>query len=182
MVEGLFFIILLIRYLEIGGIAFSIAQPEKRIWPPPKKQSWQFYTTWFLFYSGVVVTVILALMTWNTWIFSGEIRFFFGVPLMLLGGAFVSWSIVTLGIENTHGTKDGFIENGPYQFTRNPQYLGDIVLFIGLSLFINSIYAAVPLLLHALLFLITPFIEEQWLKKQYGEEYIEYRNKTSRFL
>lgn len=135
-----------------------------------------------LFYSGAVLTTVLALFTWNTWIVSSEIRFLIGVPLALLGGAFVSWGIVSLGIKNTHGTANGLVEHRAYQFTRNPQYVGDIVLFIGLSIVVNSLHVTIPLLLQAIIFVITPFSEELWLKEQYGNKYTEYKNRTSRFL
>jgi len=182
MIEKLFQVNLIVHYLMLGSIVFSIIQPTSRIWPPPKQQSWQFYGTWILFYSGAVLTTVLALFTWNTWIVSSEIRFLIGVPLALLGGAFVSWGIFSLGIKNTHGTANGFVEHGAYQFTRNPQYLGDIVLFIGLSMVVNSLYVTIPLLLQAIIFVITPFSEELWLKEQYGNKYTEYKNRTSRFL
>ena len=182
MIEKLFQVNLIVHYLMLGGTVFSIIQPTSRIWPPPKQQSWQFYGTWILFYSGAVLTTVLALFTWNTWVVSSEIRFLIGVPLALLGGAFVSWGIFSLGIKNTHGTANGFVEHGAYQFTRNPQYLGDIVLFIGLLMVVNSLYVTILLLLQAIIFVITPFSEELWLKEQYGNKYTEYKNRTSRFL
>lgn len=129
-----------------------------------------------------ILTTVLAILTWNTWIVSLEIRFLVGVPLALLGGAFVSWGIFSLGIKNTHGVESGFVEQGAYQFTRNPQYLGDIVLLIGLSIVANSLYVTIPLLLQVIIFVITPFSEESWLNEKYGNKYIEYRNRTSRFL
>lgn len=182
MVEILFSLNLMIRYLEITGIVFSIAHPQKRIWPPPKKQSWQFYVTWLLFYSGVVLTAAQILITWNTWVIQNEIRFLLGIPFVLLGGFFVLWGISSLGVKNTHGIKNTLIVQGIYKFTRNPQYLGDIILFFGLSLLVNSVYVAIPLLLQAIIFAIAPFSEELWLTEQYGNKYTEYKNKTSRFL
>ena len=39
---------------------------------------------------------------------------------------------------NTSGLKSGFVSSGPYRFTRNPQYVGDIILFVGVSITANS--------------------------------------------
>ena len=138
--------------------------------------------TWFLFYATVALDVILAFLTWDSWSISSEIRLFIGIPVSIIGGMLVAWGIVTLGIANTYGLKNGFINNGPYQFTRNPQYLGDIILFIGLSLVTNSLYVAIPLLLLAITFFITPLAEESWLYEKYGDDYGKYKNRTSRFL
>ena len=71
---------------------------------------------------------------------------------------------------------------GPYRFTRNPQYLGNNVLFLGLSIIANSELLWVTHALLALVFIITPLSEEVWLKEQYGEEYERYRRDTPRFL
>ena len=88
----------------------------------------------------------------------------------------------TLGIQNTSGIKKEFVSSGPYRFTRNPQYLGDVILFVGITLLSNSLYLAIVHVLGAMVFLITPLAEEVWLKKQYGEQYIQYERATPRFL
>jgi protein-S-isoprenylcysteine O-methyltransferase Ste14 len=182
MTNIIFQINLIAHYMLLGAIIFSIIQPKNRIWPSPKQQSWRFYGYWVLFYLSLGLTIFLTFLTWNSWIISPKISFFIGIPLAMLGGSFSIWGIYSLGIVNTHGIKDGFIEFGAYQFTRNPQYLGDIVLIIGLLLIANSIYVAVFLLLEIMMFTIMPFSEEPLLKEQYGDEYIKYKNRTSRFL
>ncbi|MGB2964037.1 MAG: PEMT/PEM2 methyltransferase family protein [Anaerolineales bacterium] len=110
------------------------------------------------------------------------LRFILGIPLILIGSMLLLWGIRTLGTINTSGVGDGFIQDGPYRFTRNPQYLGDMMLFIGLSIMANSGYLWVTHILLILIFLITTLAEECWLVEQYGETYLEYLGKTSRFL
>ena len=156
--------------MMLGGVIFSITRPSVRIWPPPKQGSWQHYLAWFLFSTAVTLTVVLALLTLDSWVISPEIRCFIGIPISLIGGLLLSWGIVTLGIENTSGAAGGFIGKGPYRFTRNPQYLGDMALFLGLALLINSLYVAVPLILQSIVFAITPLSEEPWLEEQYDNE------------
>ena len=84
--------------------------------------------------------------------------------------------------KNSLGLRDGFVASGPYRFTRNPQYLGDNLLFLGLSIIANSQLLWVTHALLALVFTITPLSEEGWLKEQYGEGYERYRRDTPRFL
>lgn len=67
-------------------------------------------------------------------------------------------------------------------FTRNPQYVGDTVLFLGLSIIANSQLLWITHALLALWFIIAPLSEEVWLKEQYGEEYERYRREAPRFL
>lgn len=178
----LFHLNIVFHYTMLAGVVYSIAYPAKRIWPPPRKQSWQFLGTWLLFYAAVLITTVLIFLTWNSWIIPPKIRYYIGFPVSLVGGALVSWGIITLGLKNTSGSTGRFIEEGPYRFTRNPQYTGDIILFSGLVLVANSLYVAVPLILQAIIFTITPLTEELWLEEQYGEEYIHYKNRVPRFL
>ena len=100
----------------------------------------------------------------------------------MLGGLLASSGMVTVGWRNTSGLKGGFISAGPYRFTRNPQYLGDIVFFVGVGVIANSAYLWIAHLLLALVFVVAPLTEEPWLEEQYGEAYREYRRRVPRFL
>jgi protein-S-isoprenylcysteine O-methyltransferase Ste14 len=173
---------LLIHYFLLFGIIWSVVRPKKRIWPPPKKNSWQYKLTWVCFYLAFLFNGIIIFVDWNRWIIKDNARIFVGFPLILIGSWICAWGISTLGVENTSGMASGFIKKGPYHFTRNPQYLGDIFIFAGLVLVTNSLYLLVFNFLLILVFLIIPFAEEVWLEKQYGKKYIEYKERTARFL
>jgi protein-S-isoprenylcysteine O-methyltransferase Ste14 len=163
-------------------IIFSVGKPDKRIWPPPQKASWQYIGAWILFYLVFGLNTLIIFLDWNSWIFSNPLRFLIGIPLCVTGSSLLIWGIRHLGVINTSGVSDGFIKSGPYRFTRNPQYLGDMVLFLGLSILTNSLYLWITHILLILVFIITPLAEEDWLRKQYGSNYQNYLEGTSRFL
>ena len=173
---------IIIQFVLLIFVIWSIIVPRKRIWPPPKTLSWQYLIYWGLFYIGVVIDIYTMVIDWNTWIIPFELRFYIGLPLSIIGGAFSLWGIMVLGIKNTTGLKNGFVVKMPYLITRNPQYLGDIVMITGLILLANSLYTTVLLLLTIIIFCIMPLPEEIWLEEKYGKEYLEYKYKTSRFL
>ncbi len=75
----------------------------------------------------------------------------------------------------------GFVASGPYRFTRNPQYLGDNILFVGVSIIANSLLLWIAHALPILVFFMAPLTEERWLEDQYGQAYREYRRKIRRF-
>ena len=104
-----------------------------------------------------------------------------GIPLALLGGLLAGWGMVTAGWKNSSGVRDGFVSSGPYRFTRNPQYVGDIVFFLGVSVIANSLLLWITHLLITLVFVVVPLAEEPWLEEQYGEKYREYRGRVRRF-
>ena len=93
-----------------------------------------------------------------------------------------SWGFATLGTKNTSGIKNQFISKGPYRYTRNPQYLGDNILFLGIIILSNSFITLITHALLILIFLITPWAEERWLEEQYGEIYKEYKKVVPRFI
>jgi protein-S-isoprenylcysteine O-methyltransferase Ste14 len=182
MENTIFYINLSVHYIILGLVLWSIFFPSKRIWPPPSKQSWQYKIYWYLFYIGVFLDIVLIIQEFNIWIIPNKLRYFVGIPLILIGTFIVSYGICTLGIKNTYGLEDGFIDKTIYKYTRNPQYLGDIILILGLILFINSLNLTVLFILTIIIFVIMPFAEEIWLEEKYGEKYIKYKNKTSRFI
>ena len=166
----------------LAGTVWSVAFPGRRVWPPPGRGSWQWVLTWAAFYAACGLNAILLILDWNTWIFQSPLRFIVGIPLTLLGGMLAVSGMVTVGWKNTLGLQGGFVSSGPYRFTRNPQYLGDIVCFIGVSVIANSLLLWITHLLITLVFVVVPLAEEPWLEEQYGEKYREYRGRVRRFL
>ena len=182
LIRVLFTIDLVALFLLLAGIVWSVVRPDRRIWPPPGRRSWQYVVTWVGFFAACGLNACLLFLDWNSWVFAGNLRFLLAIPLALLGGLLAIWGVATIGLKNSWGLRDGFLASGPYRFTRNPQYLGDNVLFLGLSIIANSELLWVTHGLLALVFIITPLSEEVWLKEQYGEEYERYRRDTPRFL
>ncbi|MBT3313407.1 MAG: DUF1295 domain-containing protein [Anaerolineae bacterium] len=178
----IFFLDVSVLYILLLGAVWSIAFSSKRIWPPPKKQSWQYILTWVCFYLVFLLNALLIVWDWNSWIINDPIRLLIGIPVTIVGALLVTWGISTLGSRNTSGLQDKFVDSGPYRYTRNPQYLGDSIMFIGLSITANSLFLWITHGLLILVFLIAPFAEEIWLEKRYGDEYLNYKNNTSRFF
>jgi protein-S-isoprenylcysteine O-methyltransferase Ste14 len=180
--ELLFTADVIILMVLLVGTVWSVAFPEKRIWPPPRKRSWQYLLAWACFYSVLALNTALFVLDWNSWIFSNELRLIVGIPVALIGGLLVSWGVWTLGVRNTSGLKEQFVASGPYRFTRNPQYLGDMMLFFGISVIANSQLLWLTHALIIFIFAAAPLAEEPWLEEQYGDAYEEYKRGTSRFL
>jgi protein-S-isoprenylcysteine O-methyltransferase Ste14 len=166
----------------LAGAVWSVLFPAKRIWPPPSRGTWQHRLTWVLFCLVFALNAVLLVLDWNSWAFGSELRWVLGVPLVVMGALLVGWGIATLGAKNTSGARDRLVTSGPYAFTRNPQYLGDIVLFVGISVIANSLLLWITQLLTVMVFSVAPWAEELWLEERYGEDYRRYKHQTSRFL
>jgi protein-S-isoprenylcysteine O-methyltransferase Ste14 len=75
------------------------------------------------------------------------------------------------------------VETGPYRFTRNPMYVGLAALYLGVTLWVDSLW---PLLfLPIALFAIQRFViarEERYLEAKFGDQYRGYRARVRRWL
>lgn len=181
LVSLLLFVNLVAHAFLLLGAVWSITFPKRRIYPMARK-GMAFRAMWILFGYVFVSNAALVMLDWNNGIWESSLRLALGVPVAALGAAFVTWGIATLGLENTSGVRDRFIVAGPYLFTRNPQYVGDALLFAGMAIIANSELVLVTHMLTALVLLLAPFAEEPWLKEQYGEAYEAYQRAVPRYL
>jgi protein-S-isoprenylcysteine O-methyltransferase Ste14 len=75
------------------------------------------------------------------------------------------------------------ITTGIYQYSRNPQYAGWFVALVGMSVAGRSFFTL--LLTVALIVgihLYTVKLEEPYLERIFGEEYVRYRKRTPRYF
>lgn len=182
MKEAIFITTVILEIMLGASLILSLALPTFRSWPPPKRKSWQYYFTWTFVDLSAVGIMILGVLDWNGFVFTHWLRFYIGGILILAGTAFALWGIYTLSVHTSLGLKGEFITSGPYKYSRNPQYVGDICIIIGYIIFTNSKLAAITGLLGVFWFLLAPFAEEAWLKDRFGEEFEEYLEKVPRFL
>jgi protein-S-isoprenylcysteine O-methyltransferase Ste14 len=165
----------------LAGELWCIAFPSRRIYPMTSRTAW-YYAMWILFGIAFFSNPLFVFLDWNTGSWQSGLRFWLALPVALLGALLVSWGIATLGAKRTSGLPDGLVSSGPYLITRNPQYVGDFFLFVGVALFANSEVVTVTHLLTALVLLLAPIAEEPWLEEQYGEPYLAYRKTVPRYL
>jgi protein-S-isoprenylcysteine O-methyltransferase Ste14 len=75
------------------------------------------------------------------------------------------------------------VSSGIYQFTRNPMYLGMLMVLVAWAVFLSSLWALLGLLAFVLYidrFQIAP--EERVLSKLFGTDYINYQTKVRRWI
>jgi protein-S-isoprenylcysteine O-methyltransferase Ste14 len=180
--RGLLLVTLVVQLFLFVSLGVSIAVPKRRIWPPPSRQSWQFYFTWVGSWITLSGAFLLAVLDQNTLGLSLTLRLVVGVPLLLVGAALIAWGSRTLSSHATLGLGGKLIRSGPYRWSRNPQYVGVCAYLASLILLSGSQLTAVACLVVAAWFLLTPFAEEPWLAEQFGTEYEEYRRSVPRFL
>lgn len=75
------------------------------------------------------------------------------------------------------------ITRGPYRFSRNPMYLGMVIMILGLGVYFGTLPFFIAALAHFLVmnFVFIPY-EEEKLSRIFGAEYETYRQKVRRWL
>ncbi|MFQ5833216.1 MAG: methyltransferase family protein [Candidatus Thorarchaeota archaeon] len=181
----LFPVVLITALLQVFGLILTLLFPKLRIWPPPSKGSWQF---WFIVVGWAAILapgiIVVGVLDWGTFWLVHWSSFIIGGLLASFGLFFFLWAGRTL---NRHQSSfweqpNTFAVEGPYQYTRNPQYVGLILFGMGIILITNSFMALIIVLLLTLFLLLAPFTEEPLLREQFGQDYEEYCKNVPRFI
>jgi protein-S-isoprenylcysteine O-methyltransferase Ste14 len=84
---------------------------------------------------------------------------------------------------NPHQTPTALVQGGIYLYTRNPMYLGMLISYSGLFIFVQSLWWL--LFIPFLAWLITIWViipEENFLAQKFGEEYLQFKARVRRWI
>ena len=112
---------------------------------------------------------------------------YLGVGMIAFGLFIVMWPAVTFGKVGTpikpFEDSTRLVTNGMYRITRNPMYLGMVVVLLGIAVLFGN---ASPFLIAPMFgwLIQTKFVkfEEALLEKTFGDEYLRYKQKVRRWL
>jgi protein-S-isoprenylcysteine O-methyltransferase Ste14 len=130
----------------------------------------------------------LIVITWE-WLLTGgrlHIQLWY-VPLLLWG--YLQYRLVGNyriryggggpGIETP---SERLVTSGPFAWCRNPMYLGHIVFLIGLTLTLQSAFAAVITVATAVWFQFRVRRDETRLRQRFGQPYEQYSQRVRRWI
>jgi protein-S-isoprenylcysteine O-methyltransferase Ste14 len=112
---------------------------------------------------------------------------FLGFLPLALGTALLVWVLI-VGIVQTPKTvtlqlPSFLMVRGPYAFTRNPMYVGELGLWLGWALLFGS---AAVLAGFLILFVVVNFVvvprEELTLESKFGQAYLQYKSRVPRWF
>lgn len=111
---------------------------------------------------------------------TGAVLFVAGLALMAWA-AYVMWRHETTVIP--WARVDHLMTGGPFRYTRNPIYLGDLLVYLGVTLVAGTWWPIV--LLPAPIVVMQRFViarEEAYLGERFGQEYAAYRARVRRWV
>lgn len=117
---------------------------------------------------------------WNTF-------FAIGMALFVIGLMVRVHSILTLEQFFTYSVakveNQKIVENGLYQFIRHPGYLGQLMIFLGLSISISNWLSVLAMMMPlALGYLYRIQVEERFMSDQLGDDYLSYQARTKKII
>ena len=110
-----------------------------------------------------------------------------GAALMGAGALVIVSAIPTMlrghGTLSTAAPSAALVTSGPYRYSRNPMYLGLVLLYGGFACALAITWALpllIPLIVYTQVGVIAP--EERYLERAFGDAYRAYRTRVRRWL
>jgi protein-S-isoprenylcysteine O-methyltransferase Ste14 len=134
------------------------------------------YTLSFL----IGATRIGRIYYWNTF-------FAIGMALVVIGFAIRIHSLLTLKQYFTYSVakveNHEIIETGLYKAIRHPGYLGQLMIFLGISISLSNWLSILAMMIPiAIGYGYRIKVEERFMLEQLGEDYLNYQKRTKRII
>ena len=103
------------------------------------------------------------------------------------GVALMIWGLGTLAVARTnvwpHRRADHLVTAGPFRIWRNPIYMGEVLILLGLAQATYNVWFAILAPLFALaVYKLAILPEEAHLEARFGDTYLDYKNQTRRWF
>lgn len=112
----------------------------------------------------------------------------FGVVTILIGLVILLWCVRDFYVSGK-GTlapwapPEKLVIVGLYRYTRNPMYIGVLIIVAGIALISTSPFVALYLVFFAIMFHLRVVLnEENWLAENFSDEWIKYKKEVSRWI
>lgn len=111
-----------------------------------------------------------------------------GIVLVIIGEMIRIWAVSYAGSETrTTGSVGGsqLVTQGPYSITRNPLYIGNIIIYIGVGIMSNAIFPYLQIF--GFIYFVFQYYaiiisEEDYLRRTFNDKFRVYENTVGRFF
>jgi protein-S-isoprenylcysteine O-methyltransferase Ste14 len=135
-----------------------------------------------------IILVVLSILTYFIMIkiisspynYSGSILILFGIIINL-------WTDHLFKKAKTevkyHKIPSKLLTSGPFKISRNPMYLGMLIILLGIAIILGNLITFIfPLIFVAVINNKYLPVEEKNMEKTFGKKYKEYKNKVRRWI
>jgi len=117
-----------------------------------------------------------------------EVTMAIGGALALVGEAMRFWGVAFAGsltrVTGSVGAPEVVVA-GPYAYTRNPLYIGNIMMYCGVGIMANALSPWLVLaafVYFAIQYSMIVSLEEEFLEKEFGDVYLQFKKDVPRFF
>jgi protein-S-isoprenylcysteine O-methyltransferase Ste14 len=170
----------LVAAAGVYGIVLGTLLTDHEWWPPGDRTP-AYYVHWTLvgvFDAALLATAVLDFGAWGLPAPASVV----GLVAALLGTAVFVWGTRAMDSAETMGVTGDLYTDGPYAYSRNPQYVGMIVGVSGFALVVDSAFVAGLAAAHVGWVLLLPRAEEPHLRAAFGDAYDRYAARVPRFV
>jgi protein-S-isoprenylcysteine O-methyltransferase Ste14 len=134
----------------------------------------------YFFSFSIGATKIGRIYYWDTFFAIGGVLVIIGL-IIRIRSIFALRQYFTYSVAKVENHK--LIETGMYKSIRHPGYLGQIIIFIGISASMSNWLSIVLMMIPiAVGYGYRIKVEERFMLEQMGEDYLNYKNRTKRFI
>lgn len=138
-------------------------------------------------YLGILAIGLALEWFWPTRPLGWAVRLGLGLPILLGGVLGLAWAVRAAWRARTsvnpYKSTAAIAVDGPFAFSRNPIYLSDVLIYVGLALALNALWSLVLLPLLIWIVQIGVIVrEEAYLERRFGEQYLRYKRTVRRWL
>ena len=134
----------------------------------------------YVFSFSIGATKLGRIYYWDTMFLIGIIMIIIGLTLRILAIHTLQkqFTFTVAKIENHE-----LIQSGLYKKIRHPGYLGQLIIFLGISTSLSNVLSIVCMMIPVLVgYSYRIRIEETFMEKQLGQNYIDYQKTTTRLI
>jgi len=143
---------------------------------PPLPYALALYASWYL--DRNIGSTPLQLGQLGTWL---------GWGMVWAGLLLFAWTLFTFWRHRTtvnpYKPASCLVVEGPFRYSRNPIYVGDWLIYLGVTILLQTLW---PLVFAPLVWLIIRFgvirHEEKHLKAKFGQEFVDFKARVRRWL
>ena|SRR2546425_7495264 len=140
-----------------------------------------------LIYAGTLAVGLLLNRAFPVKFLPRPIALILGIPcimtaILLTWSAFQEMRRAHTNV-NPRQPATALVTEGPFRYTRNPLYTSLTLMYTGIALIANALWAL--LLLPVTLLIINRTVidrEEQYLERKFGEQYLNYKARVRRWI
>jgi len=140
-----------------------------------------------IFFVPLVASIVLRLVVPLVLPVPGFVSMTLAVAFVTFGFGLMGWAIATFRKysekPNPRETTHLLVTTGPFRLSRNPMYIAFIFIYFGLTFALNSWW---PILFfpfaYWLLYRGVILREEKYMEQKFGEQYLNYKKSTRRWL